>query len=152
MNYKEFAKENKDWIYTKWNDDTGFIEFININYYEIMFTISENGFALKSLFLSKPHEQVKAVRFLAQKPKEWFKGIKPKKKYNIVLGQDPADSQVQTAYAHSGQEFYIENDLTDYELTDKDFVFTESKLKELESKLPDRLAKIVDLAKVEVKD
>lgn len=150
MNWQEFLKENKDWIHAEKNLEDGTVEFISNCYNEALFIISEYGFALKSLFLSKPHEQVEAVRFLAQKPKEWFKGIEPK--YFIIIGKDADDDCGISFYkkCYENRYFIAQGNIGD--LRQKECEFTQEEIDDLKSHLPENMEKIVDLAKVEVKD
>lgn len=76
---------------------------------------------------------------------DWFE----KKRYNIII-----------ANCTDGAKTYWKTDMNDFitftTQDDKsksiDFIFTESEIEELKSTLPENMAKIVDLGKVEVKD
>lgn len=154
MNWEELNKILE--VQTKHNltttvDDIGDVKTVYFRYVDstkVAFWIDTNNmFGIENLGnVAAVPCQLEIMNFLMQDSEEWFK----EREYNIVLGKNMDDEQVKTAYAHFGQYFYVVNDVCDYDLSQKGFVFTESKLKELESKLPDRLAKIVDLAKVEV--
>lgn len=96
--------------------------------------------------LGAMHNQVQKdiMDFIYTTDKEhWFD--KPEKKYNIIIG-------IECAYTktHDGIEIQFLNEEND--LMSDMFMFTESEIEELKSKLPENMAKIVDLGKVEVKD
>ncbi|CAI2674655.1 hypothetical protein AKUG0406_PHAGE200130 (plasmid) [Apilactobacillus kunkeei] len=105
------------------------------------------------------HNQVQEdiMDFVYSTDKEhWFD--EPEKKYNIIIGEyviTDEDGLWKAAYRKCGYGTYgtevvdnaDENDLTLYE-----FRFTESEIEDLKATLPENMAKIVELGKVEVKD
>ena len=86
--------------------------------------------------------------FVNSNPKEWF----PEKKYNIIIGENPK-WKTYTLYRHDGEGGFESGDFLGHNTLDnKYFQFNEDEIEELKSRLPENLAKIVDLGKVEVKD
>ncbi|CAI2698199.1 hypothetical protein AKUA2103_PHAGE100180 (plasmid) [Apilactobacillus kunkeei] len=79
----------------------------------------------------------------------WFD--EPEKKYNIIIGED-AGKNWQSAYkkCHFGAK--VNDAVREEDLTLDDYQFTESEIEDLKATLPDNMAKIIDIAKVEVKD
>lgn len=57
-----------------------------------------------------------------------------------------------TAYRKKSKGIEIWDSAKENDLTLDEYIFTESEIEELKSTLPDNMAKIVDLGKVEVKD
>lgn len=79
----------------------------------------------------------------------WFD--EPEKKYNIIIGEDVGTSW-KAAYQKTsiGIEVHCWN--KENSLTSDSFIFTESEIEDLKSKVSEHSAKIIDIAKVEVKD
>lgn len=88
------------------------------------------------------------VNFLANSnPDNWF----AEKKYNIIIGIGESENEV-AAYGKLDDGIYaINSSLTKNELKDDLYQFTENEIKKFQSDLPDNLAHIVELGKVEVK-
>ena len=83
----------------------------------------------------------------------WFD--EPEKKYNIVIAEDVNKNNVvhwKTAYQKKSKGVEINDAVDEKDFINDDFIFTESEIEELKSNLPENMAKIVDLGKVEVKD
>lgn len=83
----------------------------------------------------------------------WFD--EPEKKYNIVIGEDVnSDNNVhwKTAYKKFGNGVEIDDSIGKEDLTSSEYIFTESEIEDLKSKVSEQSAKIIDLGKVEVKD
>lgn len=90
------------------------------------------------------------IDFLANSnPDDWF----PEKKYNIVIGRD-SDEPRYAAYKKRGikQPMVSVMAFRDEIRSQEEFIFTESEIDELKSTLPENMAKIVELGKVEVRD
>lgn len=79
----------------------------------------------------------------------WFD--EPEKKYNIIIGED-AGHNWQSAYKKCRFGAKVNDAVREEDLLLDDYQFTESEIKELKSGLPENMAKIIDLGKVEVKD
>lgn len=80
----------------------------------------------------------------------WFD--EPEKKYNIIVGED-VGGEYKSAYQKVGSygvEVFDSVDGDDLAL--EMFIFTESEIEDLKSKVSEQSAKIIDIAKVEVKD
>lgn len=82
----------------------------------------------------------------------WFD--EPEKKYNIVIGKDVGTygDCVKTAYRKEDKGIEVWDSAKEGNLTSDKYIFTESEIEDLKAPLPDNMAKIVDLGKVEVKD
>ena len=83
----------------------------------------------------------------------WFD--EPEKKYNIVIAEDVNKNNVvhwKTAYQKKYKGVEINDAVDEKVFINDNFIFTESEIEELKSNLPENMAKIVDLGKVEVKD
>ena len=80
-------------------------------------------------------------------PEDWF----AEKKYNIVIGKDMR-GHCKSAYYKGTDAVKVLANVYKDDLTLDNFIFTESEIEDLKSKLPENMAKIVDLGKVEVKD
>lgn len=79
----------------------------------------------------------------------WFD--EPEKKYNIIIGIGESENEV-AAYGKLDDGIYaINSSVTKNELKDELYQFTENEIKKFQSDLPDNLAHIVELGKVEVK-
>lgn len=132
-------------------DNKGSIKFYNADN-STMFYIFKNGmFSLCDLNNVSYYDQKKILKFLKQTPEEWFKG----EEYNIVIGSN-LDGYTFTAYAHyernGAKAYYVNNGVTEYDLKSEKYKFTQDEIDDLKSKLPENMAKIVDLGKTEVKD
>lgn len=99
-----------------------------------------------------PLEQNIIVDYLANSnPKDWF----PEKKYNIIVGEDLEPSMHQKwkgAYMKTEYGVKIWHALPEKDFINDNFIFTESEVEDLKSKVSEQSAKIIDLGKVEVKD
>lgn len=125
-------------------DDTSCFIHFEDGHWEIL-----NGFCMLH------HEVQKYIMDFAYTttPKDWF----TEKKYNIIIGRDSKktmyDNQVVTTYRKNGlNDFFVNDNTHNSQLSDYDYQFTESEIEELKSTLPTNMAKIVELGKVEVKD
>lgn len=128
---------------------------------------SKRWFIGTTLGLASDEVQKEIMDFVYGTDKiHWFD--EPEKKYNIIIGKDSGHTGCLNVYR---KEFYFEQHYDcDVELADEinvfltddraqkedlkkeEYQFTESEIEYLKSKLPDNMAKIVDLGKVEVKD
>lgn len=79
----------------------------------------------------------------------WFD--EPEKKYNIIIGENKRE-KLKTAYHKLSNGTYIGDAVEEDDLKTDRYIFTESEIEQLKSTLPENMAKIVDLGKVEVKD
>lgn len=79
----------------------------------------------------------------------WFD--EPEKKYNIIIGENER-GKLKTAYHKLSNGTYIGDAVEEDDLKTDRYIFTESEIEQLKSTLPENMAKIVDLGKVEVKD
>ena len=82
----------------------------------------------------------------------WFD--EPEKKYNIVIGKDVGTygDYVRTAYRKKDKGIEVWDSAKEGNMTSDKYIFTESEIEDLKATLPDNMAKIVELGKVEVKD
>ena len=79
----------------------------------------------------------------------WFD--EPEKKYNIIIGKDVGQIW-KSAYKKSRFGAKVSDNVYEEDLILDDYQFTESEIEDLKSNLPENMAKIVDVGKVEVKD
>lgn len=79
----------------------------------------------------------------------WFD--EPEKKYNIVIGKDMSGN-FKTVYYKVGNGVDVTDTAGEYELVSDQYQFTESEIEDLKATLPENMAKIIDLGKVEVND
>ncbi len=84
--------------------------------------------------------------------KHWFD--EQEKKYNIVIGKDVGTygDYVRTAYRKKDKGIEVWDSAKEGNMTSDKYIFTESEIEDLKATLPDNMAKIVELGKVEVKD
>ena len=129
---------------------------IDINGEEIiLFSLKDRTYSFTSYIAwVNDEDQDLIVKYLANHtPDDWF----AEKKYNIIIGRDSKktmyDNQVVTTYRKNGlNDFFVNDNTHNSQLSDYDYQFTESDIEQLKSTLPTNMAKIVDLGKVEVKD
>lgn len=94
--------------------------------------------------------QEKIMRFVINSnPNHWFD--EPEKKYNIIIGKNERE-KIKTAYRRLYDGTYIADSVEEDDLKRDRYIFTESEIEDLKATLPDNMAKIIDLGKVEVKD
>lgn len=101
--------------------------------------------------LGAMHNQVQKeiMDFIYTTDKEhWFD--EPEKKYNIVIGKDMSGN-FKTVYYKVGNGVDVTDAAGEYELVSDQYQFTESEIEDLKATLPENMAKIIDLGKVEVK-
>lgn len=79
----------------------------------------------------------------------WFD--EQEKKYNIIIGED-VGKKWKAAYRKLDDDIGVWDTVKPETLTLAKYIFTESEIKELKSKVSEHSAKIIDLGKVEVKD
>lgn len=100
------------------------------------------------------HEVQKEIMdFIYTTDKEhWFDA--QEKKYNIIIGEDVKTygDRCATAYRKKSKGIEIWDSAKENDLTLDEYIFTESEIEQLKSRLPCNMAKIVELGKVEVKD
>lgn len=101
------------------------------------------------------HEiQKEIMDFVYSTDKEhWFD--EPEKKYNIIVGRDLEPFAIQewkAAYMKTAHGVKVWHASPEKDFINDEFIFTESEVEDLKSELPENMAKIVDLGKVEVKD
>lgn len=102
--------------------------------------------------LGAMHNQVQEdiMDFIYTTDKEhWFD--EPEKKYNIIIGEDMSGN-FKTVYYKVGNGVDVTDAAGEYELVSDQYQFTESEIEDLKATLPENMAKIIDLGKVEVKD
>lgn len=75
--------------------------------------------------------------------------VVPKKKYHVIIGRDETGDFL-TAYQKGSCGFFVQSNLTQADLRNENVKFTESEFRELKSKLPINLKRIVELGKTEV--
>ncbi|MCX0325192.1 hypothetical protein NX776_00475 [Apilactobacillus kunkeei] len=82
--------------------------------------------------------------------KDWF----PEKKYNIIIGRDSDNNHLTAYYKSTNDNYrgYTSSFASCCDLKNKVYIFSESEVEELKSTLPENMAKIVELGKVEVED
>lgn len=131
-------------------------------YYIFMTTITEYGELIEFNHQSKDWDimptlgtsnneiQKEIMDFIYTTDKDhWFD--EQEKKYNIIIGEDMSGN-FKTVYYKAGNVVDVTDTAGEYELVSDQYQFTESEIEELKSGLPENMAKIVDLGKVEVKD
>lgn len=82
---------------------------------------------------------------------DWF----AEKKYNIIIGEDVNSNNVvhrNTCYEKTPKGVDVNDSVREEYLTLDRYIFTESEIEDLKSKVSEQSAKIIDLGKVEVKD
>ncbi|CAI2678890.1 hypothetical protein AKUH3B103M_PHAGE100200 (plasmid) [Apilactobacillus kunkeei] len=95
-------------------------------------------------------DQEKIMDFIYNTDKEhWFD--EPEKKYNIIIGEGE-QGKLKTAYKKFSNGTYIGDAVEEDDLKKDRYIFTESEIEDLKATLPENMAKIVELGKVEVKD
>lgn len=83
----------------------------------------------------------------------WFD--EPEKKYNIIVGRDLEPFAIQewkAAYMKTAHGVKVWHASPEKDFINDEFIFTESEVEDLKSKVSEQSAKIIDLGKVEVKD
>lgn len=124
---------------------------IDINGEEIiLFSLKDRTYSFTSYIAwVNDKDQDLIVKYLANHtPDDWF----AEKKYNIIIGKNPK-WETYTLYRHDGEGGFESGDFLGHSALDnKYFQFNEDEIEELKSKLPENMAKIVDLGKVEVKN
>lgn len=143
------------------------------NYYDMEFRVANTGdgycieddmsiyicfdngnWDILSCFCMLNHEiQKEIMDFVYTTDKEhWFD--EPEKKYNIVIGKDMTKKgeRCKTAYRKAPKGIEVWDSAKEDDLTSDRYIFTESEIEQLKVRLPENMAKIVDLGKVEVKD
>ena len=98
--------------------------------------------------------QKEIMDFVYSTDKEhWFD--EPEKKYNIIVGRDLEPFAIQewkAAYMKTAHGVKVWHASPEKDFINDEFIFTESEIEDLKATLPDNMAKIVELGKVEVKD
>ena len=126
--------------------------FINRNGVEIIaFCLEDRTYSFTSrIAWVKDKDQDLIVKYLANHtPEDWF----AEKKYNIVIGRDNYTHRCSAYRKVDKGEYLIRSAADEDELKTFEYLqFTESEIEELKSTLPENMAKIVDLGKVEVED
>lgn len=106
--------------------------------------------ALPSFGLASADVQKNIMDFIYTTDKDhWFD--EPEKKYNIIIGED-VGKKWKSAYRKLDDDIGVMDTVKPEALTLAKYIFTESEIEDLKATLPDNMAKIVDLGKVEVKD
>lgn len=149
MNWKDFAKKNSDWISYINVDSFNQIFFTTKGkHYKELFLIDDDVFHLLNLSELDDNKQRAIIDFVSQDPKKWYE----EHKYYIIVGKD-ADNDCDISFYEKGYEnryFVAQGNIGD--LHQKVCEFTQEDIDDLKSHLPEEFGKIVDLAKVEVKD
>lgn len=147
MNWKQFAKETEDWLFYKENEDSKRISFYDSDgLQEEVFYISKGKYVLRNFMFVTGWQQDVIMRFINQNPEKWF----AEPLFYIVLGRGTY-SGLFTAYKKIMFNQYEIVDEADINGDDRcDYVFTQDEIDDLKSKLPENMAKIVDLGKTEV--
>lgn len=102
--------------------------------------------------LGAMHNQVQKdiMDFVYTTDKEhWFD--KPEKKYNIIIGED-VGTKWKSVYRKLADDIGVLDTVKPEALTLAKYIFTETEIEDLKTKVSERSAKIIDLGKVEVKD
>lgn len=110
----------------------------------------DNGeWDILSGFCMLHHEVQKEIMdFIYTTDKEhWFD--EPEKKYNIIIGED-VGKKWKSAYRKLADDIGVMDTVKPENLTLAKYIFTESEIEDLKSKVSERSAKIIDLGKVEV--
>lgn len=113
----------------------------------------KDWFVLPSFGLASEKVQKEIMDFIyTTDSNHWFD--EPEKKYNIIIGKDVKTygDRCATAYRKKSNGIEIWDSAKENDLTLDEYIFTESEIEELKSKVSERSAKIIDLGKVEVKD
>lgn len=149
MNWREFVKENEDWVKASLNENEEILFYKKGKPDTLVFTISPQGYNLFDFSVTTIGEQDNAIDFLHEEPAEWYEKIEAK--YNIILGKDlNGNGNVLTIYRKTSNG--VETDFCRKEdLSKIDNRFSQFEIDIIKSELPEKLAKIVDLAKTEVK-
>lgn len=106
--------------------------------------------ALPSFGLASADVQKNIMDFIySTDSNHWFD--EPVKKYNIIIGENER-GKLKTAYHKLSDGTYIGDAVEEDDLKTDRYIFTESEIEDLKSKVSERSAKIIDLGKVEVKD
>lgn len=106
--------------------------------------------ALPSFGLASADVQKNIMDFIyTTDSNHWFD--EPEKKYNIIIGEDMSGN-FKTVYYKAGNVVDVTDTAGEYELVSDQYQFTESEIEALKATLPENMAKIVELGKVEVKD
>lgn len=106
--------------------------------------------------LGAMHNQVQEdlMDFVYSTDKEhWFD--ETERKYNIIVGRDLEPFAIQewkAAYMKTAHGVKVWHASPEKDFINDEFIFTESEVEDLKSELPENMAKIVDLGKVEIKD
>lgn len=134
--------QGKGFEITSENDDS----------YQVIFYCYDNGtLNLGNMTLINEHDQMEVAKFLRQDPEEWFEELK----YNIIIGKDTDVNEKFCAYWHSSNssdsDFLLNDNTTHEDLSKDEYKFNTAQINDLKLQLPDYMAKIVDLGKVEVK-
>lgn len=101
-------------------------------------------------YLEQFSVQEKIMRFvITSNPNHWFD--EPEKKYNIIIGED-VGTKWKSAYRKLDDDIGVLDTVNPKALTSAKYIFTETEIEDLKTKVSEHSAKIIDLGKVEVKD
>lgn len=148
--YGEFYIEKDD----EMNSYTLCVKYLGSLYSLVEFDKEYKDWIVEIKFGLVPAEIQKMIMdFIYTTDKEhWFD--ESEKRYNVVIGEDVKREGdcVKTAYRKNGDGVEVIDSTDENDLTLDEYIFTESEVEDLKSELPENMAKIVDLGKVEVKD
>lgn len=91
------------------------------------------------------------VDFLSEFHGEGYEYLYQEKKYNIIIGIGESENEVAVYGKLDDGIYAINSSVTKNELEDDLYQFTENEIEKFQSDLPDNLAHIVELGKVEAK-
>ena len=105
--------------------------------------------ALPSFGLASADVQKNIMDFIySTDSNHWFD--EPEKKYNIIIGED-VGTKWKSAYRKLADDIGVMDTVKPEALTLAKYIFTESEIEDLKSKVSEHSAKIIELGKVEVK-
>lgn len=151
----EMIRSSRDLFTVEQNDNNAYIKFDEFN----VITFRKDDWHIENDFGMLNSEIQKIIINYANRTsaKDWFI---PQKRYNIIVGPSYKEDNV-TAYYKTEREEWL-NVFADImcldafasatDLTREEYKFTEQEIKELKSTLPENMAEIVELGKVEIKN
>lgn len=151
----EMIRSSRDLFTVEQNDNNAYIKFDEFN----VITFRTDDWHIENDFGMLNSEIQKIIIDYANRTsaKDWFI---PQKRYNIIVGPSYKEDNV-TAYYKTEREEWL-NVFADImcldaftsatDLTREEYMFTEQDIEELKSTLPENMAQIVELGKVELKN
>lgn len=106
--------------------------------------------ALPTFGLVSADVQKNIMDFIYTTDKDHWFDEPSEKKYNIIIGED-VGKKYKSAYRKSSDGIGVLDTVKPKALTLSRYIFTESEVEDLKTKVSERSAKVIDIAKVEVK-